>query len=110
MKHLLNDEKHIQILLELMIAELTHKERKALFSILQSFITAKEQHPVWPDDIIYQDQIFNEEKGELTKAILDYKFHGKDYIEVIKESAQAGAMGLRFLSNQKIQHEQEEIE
>lgn len=59
---------------------------------------AEVQFSSWPADLIMGDQIINEEKGEATKALLDFA-QGKTPIDdVLNEYIQTAAMCVRHIS------------
>lgn len=55
--------------------------------------------PTWPTDPLHAVGVFNEEAGELSKAVLQqvYEPHKNAADDVRKEARQAAAMALRFL-------------
>jgi len=71
------------------------------FPIINALKEAKEKHPVWPEDIFEQLAILQEEAGEITKAVLDYKTGDGSKEDLQKEVYQTAAMCLRFLENLK---------
>lgn len=60
---------------------------------------AEKKHPAWPPNIFEQDAILNEEKGEVTKAILHYKREDGSLDDVKSELIQTAAMCMRMLNN-----------
>ena len=72
-----------------------------LKDVKTEYFRAKKIHPDYPDDIFEQLAIMQEEAGEVTKAVLDYKYK-KDTIEHIKEElTQTAAMCIRMINNLK---------
>ena len=67
--------------------------------IIDECIRATKLHPEWPSDPVHASAILNEEVGELTKAVLDWVYHGGDFAELETEAIQVGAMVVRFLVN-----------
>ena len=55
----------------------------------------------WPDDIIHQAAIVNEESGELIQASLNHYYKQEDIDQVKKEAIHTGATVIRFLLNLK---------
>lgn len=74
---------------------------KIMPAITDEYLKAKEKHPYWPDDIIHQVSIMNEEAGEAIRAALNYVYEGQSIEEIEKELIQTGAMVLRCLENLK---------
>lgn len=76
---------------------------KTLLEILDDIVTelvrAEELHPDWPIDMIHASAVLSEEAGEVTKAALDWVYHGGTEADAIKEAIQCGAMSIRFLMN-----------
>ena len=56
--------------------------------------------PTWPADLVHACQVFNEESGELTRAVLQQMYEPEKNPPgaVRKEALQAAAMALRFLA------------
>ena len=56
--------------------------------------------PTWPADPVHACQVFNEESGELTRAVLQQMYEPEKNPPgaVRKEALQAAAMALRFLA------------
>lgn len=53
----------------------------------------------WPDDVIHQAAVVNEESGELIQAALDYTYADAPASRMVEEATQVGAMAVRFLVN-----------
>lgn len=70
----------------------------ALLLVVRELRKAREKFPEWPDDIIHQSAIINEEAGELTQACLEEVYEGRDPFGKFKEAKQVGAATLRFLT------------
>lgn len=77
---------------------------------------AMTKFPTWPTDPLHAVGVFNEEAGELAKAVLQqvYEPHKNEPDDVRKEALQAAAMAIRFLASldrydwaRGAQHEQE---
>jgi NTP pyrophosphatase (non-canonical NTP hydrolase) len=61
---------------------------------------AKAKHPNYPvDDMYKQVAIMNEEAGEVTRAVLQYKDEGGSIEDVKKELIHTAAMCMRMLEN-----------
>lgn len=58
---------------------------------------ATQLHPDWPDDLIHQVSIMNEEAGESIRAALNHVYHGEPIDEVETELIQTAAMAIRCL-------------
>lgn len=65
--------------------------------IKQELKRAKQIYPEWPDDLIHQVSIMNEESGEAIRAALNHVYHGDDIEEVKKELIQTAAMCIRCI-------------
>lgn len=59
---------------------------------------AEELHPNYPTDIFEQVAIMNEEAGEVTRAVLQYKREGGSIDSVKEELVQTAAMCMRMLN------------
>lgn len=69
-----------------------------LILIHQELERAESKHPNWPTDPVYMDQIVNEEKGEVTRAVVQYCIEGTGSKQAIKdELIQTAAMCVRML-------------
>lgn len=66
-------------------------------NILDELNKAKIKYPEWPDDIIHQVSIMNEESGESIRAALNHIYHNEDISELKKELIQTAAMCIRCL-------------
>ena len=73
---------------------------KILTLVFEELERAEKLHPNYPSNQFEQIAIWNEEMGEVTKALLDYKHKNAPFEDVVKESIQSIAMGFRFLKNQ----------
>lgn len=60
---------------------------------------AIKKHPNFPKGIFKQLAIMNEEAGEVTKAVLHYKYEGGSIEDVKDELIQTAAMCMRMLNN-----------
>jgi len=60
---------------------------------------AERKHPAWPPNIFEQLAILQEEAGEVTKAVLQYKREGGKLQDVRSELVQTAAMCMRMLQN-----------
>jgi len=69
-----------------------------LIAVLAEMNRAQQKHPKWPSDIIYMDQIINEEKGEATRAAVQYVMEGGSISELKTELVQTAATILRMLN------------
>ncbi len=58
---------------------------------------AKEKHPEFPDDVFKQLAIMQEEAGEVTKAVLQYRYENGSLDDIRKELIQTAAMCVRML-------------
>lgn len=56
-----------------------------------------EKHPAWPVDLLHADQIINEEKGEATRAALQYVYEGGSLSDYREELIQTAAMAIKQL-------------
>lgn len=67
--------------------------------IKDELLRAEIKYPDFPNDIIHQVSIMNEEAGEAIRAALNHVYHGAS-IELLKEELiQTGAMVIRCLEN-----------
>jgi hypothetical protein len=73
---------------------------QVVLDVLTEVERAIAKFPTWPADPIHACQVFNEEGGELTKAVLQqmYEPDKNPAGAVRKEALQAAAMALRFLA------------
>ena len=60
---------------------------------------AEKIHPSWPEDLLHQVAIMNEEAGEVTKAVLHYHYEKGSLREIREELIQTAAMCVRMLNN-----------
>ena len=60
---------------------------------------AEEKHPNYPIDMFKQLAIMQEEAGEVTKAVLHYKYENGTIEDVKDELKQTAAMCIRMLDN-----------
>lgn len=65
--------------------------------ILAELKKAETKHPKWPADPMYMDQIINEEKGEVTQAVVNHVMHHGSKIEIVKELKHTIVTSLRML-------------
>jgi hypothetical protein len=56
---------------------------------------AKALHPEWPEDVIHQVAIMQDESGEAIRAAVQYVYEGGSIEAVKDELKQTGAMVLR---------------
>lgn len=75
------------------------KESEIIAEIFCEVERAEKKHPEWPTDLVYMDQIINEEKGEATRAVLQHVMEGGELCEVRKELIETAAMCVRMLKN-----------
>ena len=80
---------------ELQNAEVADDVLDRIFSELRK---AEAKFPGWPDDVVHGAAIMGEEAGEALKAALDLYYGRGSLEELKKETAQAGAMAIRFLA------------
>jgi NTP pyrophosphatase (non-canonical NTP hydrolase) len=80
-----------------------NRQPRIIEQILEELDRAKELHPDYPTDMMYQINILVEEVGELSKAANDYKSGDGEASDIIKEALQVGAMAIRFLENVKFE-------
>lgn len=78
-------------------SEITDNEEVIINQIMRELGRAEIKFPQWPEDIIHADAIINEEKGELTRAVIQYSYEIGDLEEIRKEAIQTAAMCIRFL-------------
>lgn len=71
----------------------------AMELIKEELESAKIKHPHWPDDIIHQVAIMNEESGEAIRAALNYIYEDGTKESIKKELIQTTATCLRCLEN-----------
>lgn len=69
--------------------------------IHEEYCRACKKHQFWPEDIIHQVAIMQEEAGEATRASLNYVYEDGSLEELRKELVQTGAMVIRCLINLK---------
>lgn len=70
----------------------------AINDMLIELIRAENLHPVWPEDVVHQVAILNEEAGEAMRAALrSYYNEGGTVEQVRTELIQTGAMAIRAL-------------
>lgn len=62
---------------------------------------AEKKHPDFPDDMFHQLAIMQEEAGEVTKAVLQYKYEDGTYEHIKEELIHTAAMCMRMLQNMK---------
>lgn len=79
------------------ISSLPDDELKALVNIQTELDRAREIHPDWPSDYIYQAAIVQEESGELMRAALQYELENASKNAMQTEAVQTAAMALRFI-------------
>lgn len=77
-----------------------HDLPQVVADVLMEVERAIAKFPTWPVDPIHACQVFNEEGGELTKAVLQQMYEPEKNPPgaVRKEALQAAAMALRFLA------------
>lgn len=75
------------------------KIERIMIEVLQEIERAELIHPNYPTNQFKALAIWQEEIGEVTKALLDSADKGENRAEVINESIQAIACGVRFLKN-----------
>ncbi len=67
--------------------------------IEKELVRAKRKHPNYPKDIFVQLAIMQEEAGEVTRAVLHYKYENGSIDNVREELIQTAAMCVRMLEN-----------
>jgi hypothetical protein len=67
--------------------------------ILAELEKAEAKHPSWPDDLLHQIAIVNEESGEATRAALHCVYEGGTKDDLQTELIQTAAMCVRMLKN-----------
>ncbi len=67
-----------------------------IFAELRS---AREKHPLWPNDIIHAAGIVVEEAGEVMKACLQATYENQPGDRARAEAIQTAAMAIRFVLN-----------
>jgi len=72
---------------------------KLINEILKELKSAEIKYPQWPNDIIHQAAIVNEESGELIRAALNHYYHKNQIEQLRREAIQTAAMAIRFLKN-----------
>lgn len=78
----------------------TDGDKKALMMIVKALHKAKTKHPSWPsEDIFHAHSILGEEYGEVIKSVVDHYNHAGSIEDVHLETAQTGAMCIRFLGD-----------
>lgn len=70
-----------------------------ILEIVMELDRATIKHPNWPDDVIYQAAIVQEECGELMRAAVQLQLENGSEDAVKKEAIQTAAMCLRLLRN-----------
>ena len=65
--------------------------------IIHELAKAKAKYPEWPEDLIHQVSIMNEEAGESIRSALNHVYHGEPIECLIEELRQTGAMCIRCL-------------
>lgn len=74
-------------------------DSKITTEILTEFHKAKTKHPTWPTCLFRMDAIVGEEKGEVTRAVVQYDMEGGKLEEIRKELIQTAAMCIRMIEN-----------
>lgn len=82
---------------ELKLKDVSLEDATLMVEVLEELRSAESKHPNWPLDLFRMDAIVNEEKGELTRAIVLYDMEDGDFQEIRKEGIQLAAMAIRFL-------------
>jgi len=83
--------------------KLRKEKTEFLFQIDDEINRATIKHPDFPEDMFHQLAIMQEEAGEVTKAVLDFHYHGGGIEDVKAELIQTAAMCVRMLLNLKKQ-------
>lgn len=81
------------------------EEQHIVNLIIDELRKAEKKHPGWPVDPIHADAIINEEKGEMTRAVLQFNYEYATVDEITKECLQTAAMCIRFLKNEYVIHD-----
>lgn len=76
---------------------LSSADLQALKKVSEELMRARELHPTWPEDSIYQAAIVQEEAGELIRAALQHELDDEARQPMETEAVQTAAMALRFL-------------
>lgn len=71
----------------------------AIIAIRKELDSAKAKYPDWPNDLIHQVSIMNEEAGESIRSALNHVYHDEPIEMLRDELIQTGAMVLRCLEN-----------
>lgn len=90
-----------QIAAEIDRLEATVERLKKFTPIQDELERAERKHPDFPDDMFHQLAIMQEEAGEVTKAVLHYKYEGGSFEHIREELIQTGAMCMRMLQNMR---------
>jgi len=75
------------------------KTEKIVIEVLAELERAETIHPNFPSNEFEALAVWQEEVGEVTKALLDAKHKGSSREDIKTEAIQAIAMGFRFLKN-----------
>ena len=81
--------------------EATVERLKKFMPIQDELERAEIKHPDFPDDMFHQLAIMQEEAGEVTKAVLQYKYEDGTYEHIQEELIHTAAMCMRMLQNMK---------
>lgn len=81
--------------------EATVERLKKFMPIQDELERAERKHPEFPDDMFHQLAIMQEEAGEVTKAVLHYRYECGSFEHIREELIQTGAMCMRMLQNMK---------
>lgn len=75
-------------------------ERLGKYAPIQAELErAEKKHPNFPTDMFHQLAIMQEEAGEVTKAVLHYKYEDGTFEHIREELIQTAAMCMRMLQN-----------
>ena len=71
--------------------------KKVIDMIFNELKKAEDKFPTWPVDHVHGVAIMAEESGEAVQAAIDYYYERGSKEKVMHETAQTGAMAIRYL-------------